>query len=111
MKAIKVRQGSSKTLTVEYSDSQAVSATLTVKEVITDVIPALEVSGNFSDGVAILDITEANTLAMPRGDYLYQVTIEYSDGVSRIFPDTNNCDDDCDLPSFVVCESLSGGVS
>jgi len=54
------------------------------------------------DGEATIRI---DTNDLPLGDYLYSLTITYSDGTVDILPDPEDCDGDCDLPVFTVCTS------
>lgn len=99
---ISIRQGETLQLPITADDSSALAAQFRV----------------FKNNVVFIDETEAfidvdgkqsatiftNDTNLPVDSYEYSLTIEYSDGVISIFPDSNACDDDCSFPRFIVCE-------
>lgn len=110
MKDLKVRRG--ETLNLEITDDEdAIGVTLTVKETVDSVAILIEETATFTDGVASITVSDTETLALAEGEHVYQLLVEYPDGV-EIYPGSGDCEnDECALPAFVVCESLLGGVS
>lgn len=107
---LKVRQGATLPLTVEVDDAAAVSVAITVKETADDLTPLIYKSANFVALVADLTIDSDDT-GVPEGDYIYQLTVVFSDGIIEKYPDPALCGDQCSFPDFIVCESLDPGVS
>lgn len=107
---LSVRQGETLPLTVDIDDIAAVSVSIIVKEDPTDASSTIYESAAFSNQIADLTIESSQT-GVPVGEYIYQITVIYSDGSVEKYPDTTNCDDDCQLPQFIVCEALDPGVS
>jgi hypothetical protein len=109
--ALRVRQGATLPLTVEVDDETAVSVAITVKETADDLTPVIYNIANFDvNGVADLTIGSDDT-GVPEGDYIYQLTVVFSDGTIEKYPDPALCGDNCTFPDFIVCESLDPGVS
>lgn len=111
MKNLSVRRGETLTLTVEFSDTGLSSARFTARAAPGSAI-VLEEEQPFVSGVATIEFTSSETLAVPTGDYVYQIAVEYTDGAQEIYPDTSGCEgDECELPTLTVCASLEPGVS
>lgn len=110
MKDLKVRRGA--TLNLEITDDEdAISVTLTVKESADATSIIIEETASFTDGIANITITDSDTLSLEEGEYVYQLLVEYENG-TEIYPEAGSCEDDeCELPAFIVCESLLGSVS
>lgn len=110
---LNIRQGATLPLVVEDDDATADTATITIKVDIDSVV-AFTKTANFADGSADLALTASETLALPAGDYIYQLTIAYSDGVVDKYPDPEDsgcADGECDFPTLTICEALDSGVS
>lgn len=110
MRSLKVAQKATLPLIVEDDDATALTARIVVKQSADAASTVLDKIASFSDGQADLTLTPGET-NIPEGDYVYELIIAYSDGLVNKYPDPAKCEDDCELPAFVVCPSLEGGVS
>lgn len=112
MDTIRIRQGETEEFIVEIDDDLAESVSIIVKDLVSDVSPLIYESANFVDGVASL-ILEGSVTSIAVGDYIYQLTVVYSDGSVDKFPDPSvgDCGDECDFPEFIICAALDPGVS
>ena len=106
MDKLSVRRGASLPLSLKVDEDTALTATLVVKQVVTDVSPVFTIESSFTDLLADLTITSSDSDITP-GDYLYQVTVTYSDGLIEKYPETQDCDDDqVDFPTLTIQPSL-----
>lgn len=106
MDKLSVRRGASLPISLKLDESNALTAELIVKKSVTDVAPTFTVVSNVVAKVADLTITATNSDITP-GDYLYQVTITYTDGNIEKYPETQDCDDDeVDFPILTIQPSL-----
>lgn len=110
MDTLTVRNGATLPLSVTIDDDTADSVTIIVKEAVNDSSYLITETANFVSGTADLTISAAQTNIEP-GDYIYQLTVNYSNGAVEKYPDIANCDGDCEFPEFIVCDSLDLGVS
>jgi len=101
MKAIKTRYGATVELLINSDDDTADTATLTVG--LEGVTPIITKTASFASGVADVSLTDTDT-AIPLGEYKYQITVEYTDGRVKKFPEPNTCGGK--LPIFEVVEAL-----
>jgi hypothetical protein len=103
---ITIRAGARLNFTIERADADAVSATFLAvygSHSITDTV-------NYdADGFAAFQFDSPDTDFV--GDYEYQVSENFATGSPDIYPNFDNCDGDCDLPTLQICESLSIGSS
>lgn len=107
---LKVRQGATLPLPIEIDDASAQTVAITVKATANDLTPIIYNIANFVALVADLTIDSDDT-GVPEGDYVYQLTVVFSDGTIEKYPDPALCGDSCTFPDFIVCESLDPGVS
>lgn len=107
---LKVRQGATLPLSVEVDDAAAETVAITVKTTADDLTPVIYKIASFLNQVADLTIDSEDT-GVPEGNYIYQLTVVYSDGTIEKYPDPALCGDQCSFPDFIVCESLDPGVS
>lgn len=108
---ITIRQGETLQVPVTINDDSAVTVRFVVAD--SDDVIVIDITENFTteDGKASATIMTDDTL-IETGEYNYQLVITYSDGVIDILPDPDGCiGGDCELPKFIVCESLLFGVS
>lgn len=110
MDTITTRNGATLSLQITIDDDTADTAILIVKSTVNSASYLIYETATFTDGVADIVVSAADTNIAP-GTYIYQITVTYSGGVIEKYPDTENCDGDCDLPEFIVCDSLELGVS
>lgn len=117
---LKIRQGETLPLSVEDDDPTAETVTIIVKESVDDAVALISHSANFVDGstvdlplvARVADLTlESEITGIPSGNYIYQLTVVYSDGAIEKYPDASTCEDECDFPEFIVCDALDPGVS
>lgn len=104
MNSLKIRAGARLNLTVQRADETAVSATFIAvldEFVITDTV------AYNSEGVASFQFDSPDTDNV--GIYEYQVNENFSSGSPDIYPNADDCDGDCDLPTLEICESLEVG--
>ncbi len=101
MEKYKIRYGESFDFTIETDEDTAETATFLVGK--EGQSPVIEVSANFVDGAAYIEVDPEET-KVPLGSYKYQITIALSG--SKVHKYTT--DDDCDgnLPEFEVLEAL-----
>lgn len=108
-KNMTVWEGSQVPLTVEQGDSASVSASFVM--INQDTEETFTVTGEYEDvdGVMIADVslTDQETVV---GVYDYYIAENFEDEDPLIYPDPNDCDDDCELPTITVCE-IPGGES
>lgn len=102
------RYGAALNLVVDQGDETSVSATIVLKELETDVI--IEKTGDFVDGVADLSF-DSESDVIPMGVYSYYVRENFVDALPNIYPNVDNCDGDCELPTLTICESSEGETS
>lgn len=99
-----IRAGARLDFVVERADSEAVSATfLAVKQedaeiIITDTVEYDE------DGNAQFQFDSPDTDIV--GLYDYQVNENFESGSPDIYPNGDDCEEDCDFPTLEICESL-----
>jgi hypothetical protein len=108
---ISIRQGETLELNIIIDDPHAVEVKLLVGD---DDGTIIESVGMF----ATIDGETSATITVPAaqtnqdvGEYEYMLMITYDDGVIEKLPDGDCCDEDCGLPTFSICKSLSEGVS
>lgn len=82
-------------------EADAVSATLVLK----DEDNTYEFTQPFVDLVADFQ-SEVGITALPVADYDYMVYENYATGLPVAFPDPDNCDGECDLPTITICEAI-----
>jgi hypothetical protein len=106
MNNMKIRAGSRLSFSVDQADSTSVSATFiaedSVGNMITDTVA-------YTDGVASFQFDSPDTDVV--GVYDYQINENFATGSPDIYPNVDGCDDDCDLPTLEICESLGIGSS
>lgn len=56
-------------------------------------------------------LLSTNDTDHPVGDYKYMYWITDTEGNRYPIPDANDCEGDCELPKFTICEALEAGVS
>lgn len=44
--------------------------------------------------------------SLPVGEYTYMVYENYDEGLPAAYPDPDNCDGECDLPTITICEAV-----
>lgn len=107
---ISTRQYETFQLPVEDDDMSAESVRILAQadngDIVLDETSIFEVSGNKK--VATI---RSESIDFDVGEYKYQLVIYYEDNVIDIYPDTSACYGDCELPKFIVCESIPIGVS
>lgn len=95
-----IRAGARLTFSVYQADPTSVSATFTAQYegiVIEDTVV-------YTDGVAVFQFDSPDTDV--EGVYEYQVAENFPTGSPDIYPNGDNCDGDCDLPTLEICRSL-----
>lgn len=107
---ITIRRGSKLDLEIELNDAQAVSARFIVRETATSGVDIISQEVAVTNGVATFNISSSET-DIEVADYVYQINVYDSAGDYDVYPDSSDCDDDCDLPVFTVCEAFTDGVS
>ena len=108
-KNMTVWEGSQVPLTVEQGDPTSVSASIVMIEQTTE--QTYTVTGEYEDidGVMTADVSLTDTETVV-GVYDYYITENFTDEDPLVYPDPDNCDGDCELPTITVCE-LPGGES
>lgn len=92
-------------------DTDTGTATITVKSSADSPTVVISKSAAIAGGVADLTI-DAEDTEIADGNYVYQITAVYGDGVVEKYPDQSGCtDEECEFPAFKVCEALDLGVS
>lgn len=104
---IKIRQGETLQIPVVSDDTSAASVQLQVAQNGTVYINEIETFTVNDDGKAEATIRTDDT-SLPTGDYEYMLTVIYQDGSIDKLPDPDECDGDCRLPKFIVCEGEFG---
>lgn len=100
-RSIKVRYGASVDIMFHSDEDTAIDATLYVGN--QGQLPVITVPNTFIDGVADLSVAGSLT-EIPLGDYYYQITVNYSDGRIKKFPEPTACS--TDLPTLSIYEAL-----
>lgn len=98
-----IREGETFEVTLTDTDVTADTVTITITN---DIGHITQETASYSlvDDVptATIQVTDPTLV---EGEYEYMYTVTYTDGVVRKFPDISECDGDCNLPKFVVCEA------
>lgn len=106
-----VWQNSQVPLTVTQGDAESISATIVM--VLQDSTISLTVTktANFVDvdGVMTADLTLDGGDTSVSGVYQYQILENFTDEDPIYYPDPSNCEDECELPTIKICESLDPG--
>lgn len=103
MNNMKIRAGARLNFTIEQADPESISATFIAVSgnvTITDTVPYINGVANFQFDSPDTDVV---------GTYEYQINENFASGSPDIYPNTDNCEGDCDLPTLVICESLEIG--
>lgn len=98
-----IRSGARLSFSVEQADESSVSATFIAQNddaTISDTVAYVDGVANFTFGSPDTDTV---------GVYEYQINENFASGSPDIYPNTDDCDGDCDLPTLEICESLSVG--
>jgi hypothetical protein len=101
---MQVRQGGRLTFTITRADAEAISATFIAQ--LGGVIINETVNYD-ADGLAYFEIGSPDTDVV--GEYQYQINENFATGSPDIYPNSDDCDGDCDLPILEICESLPEG--
>lgn len=96
---MKIRQGARLDFTVERADPEAVSATFLAQSGTTTLTDTVE----YVNGVAAFQFDNTDVI----GVYEYQVMENFATGNPDIYPNQDECDGDCELPTLEICKSLS----
>lgn len=96
---MKIRQGARLNFTVERAEPEAVSATFLAKSGTTTITQTVV----YANGIAPFEIEDTDVI----GVYEYQVMENFATGSPDIYPNQDDCDGDCDLPTLEICKSLS----
>lgn len=99
MHDMKIRAGSRLTFTVKRADSEAVSATFIAQNDIKTIQDTVDYDSN---GIAYFEIIDTDVV----GEYDYQINENFEEGLPDIYPNMDDCDGDCDLPTLEICKSL-----
>lgn len=105
MDTITIRQGETLELEITADDNSADTVQLTVADQDGNVIIS-EIESFMTIGNKRIAVIRTDNTSHPVGEYKYMLTIVYADGFIEKLPDNSSCDDDCELPEFVICESL-----
>ena len=100
---MQIRQGARLNFTIYQADESSVSATFIAVSgnvTITDTVPYVNGEAHFQFDSPDTDVV---------GTYEYQINENFATGSPDIYPNTDNCDGDCDLPTLEICESLEIG--
>lgn len=107
MNNMKIRFGGRLDLQIITEDALAVSASLILQD--TDGMNYV-FTEPYVDLVA--DFTENEDISvLPLGVYEYQINDNFADGLPEIYPDAENCGDNCSFPTITICESLEESES
>lgn len=106
MESIEIRQYGRLSFDVQRADDTAVSATFIFSN---DTKTVEDTIAYDSNGTAHFEFGSPDTDVA--GEYEFQVNENFESGSPDIYPNVDNCDGDCDLPTLVICESLSAGGS
>lgn len=104
MNNMQVRQSGRLSFTITRADSEAVSATVIFTKGIDTFSDTVLYD---SDGVAFFEFGSPDTDIL--GVYEYQVNENFATGSPDIYPNMDDCDGDCDLPTLEICRSLNEG--
>lgn len=96
-----VWQDSRLDLQVETDEDDAVSVTIALKEGEN----THEFTQPFVDNIADFQ-SEEGIPSLEVGVYDYMLYVNYATGLPVAFPDPNDCDGDCDLPTITICEAI-----
>ncbi len=110
MDTLSVRRGATLPLQVVSEDPTAETATLTVKITVDDASPAFTKTVNFVEIAedtysADLTVTDEETSDIVARDYMYMITVTYTDGHVDKYPESEDCID-CGFPKLSVCKAL-----
>lgn len=94
-------------LTVTQGDPDSVSATIVLELQDSSVSTTVSKTGVFEDidGVTTADLTLDESHTAAEGVYSYKIFENFTDESPLIYPDPNNCDGECELPTITICES------
>lgn len=111
METISIRRGETLNLEIESDDPTAQTVNLYVGipetgEVVLNVQATFQIIEAKANLVALLRVEANQSEAVPSGDYEYQLTVITGNGEVEKYPETSDCDDDCDLPKFIVKPAL-----
>lgn len=101
---MQIRAGARLNFIIYRADDEAVSATFIA------VFEDFVISGTEDyddDGEAHFQFDSPDTDNV--GTYEYQINENFEEGSPDIYPGSDDCDGDCDLPTLEICESLSEG--
>lgn len=98
---MKIRAGARLSFTVQRADDEAVSATFIA---VNDTVTITDTIAYDEDGIAAFQFDSPDTNVV--GEYEYQVNENFATGSPDIYPNGDDCDGDCDLPTLEICESL-----
>ena len=108
-----VWQNSQVPLTVNQGDPESVSATLVM--ILQDGSVDLTITKTASfvdvDGVMTADLTLNAADTATEGLYDYYIKENFDDEDSLIYPNPDNCEDECELPTIKICPLEDGDVS
>lgn len=85
-------------------DDDSVSATLVM---IDSEDNAYEFTEQFVNKIADFQ-SESGITALPEGVYSYIVYENFSEGLPIAYPDPNDCDGECELPTITICAVPAG---
>lgn len=109
MDNITIWQNAQTQLEVTQGDPDSVSATIIMVLVDSSVSLTVTKTAVFVDGLADLSLDATDTAVV--GVYEYQILENFSGDDPLVYPDPDNCDDGCELPTITICESLAGDIS
>lgn len=105
MNNMKIRAGARLSFNIQRADSEAISATFIA------IYDTNEISDTViydADGIASFQFDSPDTDIV--GTYEYQVNENFAAGSPDIYPNTEGCDGDCDLPTLEICPSLTEDI-
>lgn len=101
MKDFSVWSGENVSIAIEQGDTESVSATIYLLDEDKNVV--VEETANY-ETVDDKEIAYIDFTAPVVGVYTYYFSENFTDEPDLIYPDPDNCDGDCELPSITVCE-------
>lgn len=96
-----VWKGSRFDFQVTTDEEDAVSITLALKDADDN---NFEFTEPVVDGVA--DFQDSDVTDLAAAEYEYQIYENYATGNPTIFPDTDKCEGECELPTITICEAI-----
>lgn len=105
-----IRKGQTYEETIYADDESAEEVQLLVSDDEDNIIINETASFTDVDGKRVATIT-TNDTNHDTGEYKYMFWITYEGDVKIPLPNTDDCGDNCDLPKFTICESISQEVS